>query len=78
MLFTFVYSGWEGTANDSRVFLDALNPENDFPKPLGEDLITNERDLRVNQDGNGDTIQANQMTQVREIIADQMWANYRH
>ncbi|XP_019433068.1 PREDICTED: uncharacterized protein LOC109339964 [Lupinus angustifolius] len=36
MLFTFVYSGWEGTANDSRVFLDALTPANDFPKPIGD------------------------------------------
>ncbi|KAL4305809.1 hypothetical protein AHAS_Ahas16G0115400 [Arachis hypogaea] len=27
MLFTFVYSGWEGTANDLRVFLDALTLE---------------------------------------------------
>ncbi|XP_019429998.1 PREDICTED: uncharacterized protein LOC109337448 [Lupinus angustifolius] len=35
MLFTFVYSGWEGTTNDSRVFLDALTPANDFPKPIG-------------------------------------------
>ena len=33
MFFTFVYSGWEGTENDSRVFLDALSPENNFPKP---------------------------------------------
>ncbi|CAH9146104.1 unnamed protein product, partial [Cuscuta epithymum] len=23
MLFTYVYAGWEGTGNDSRVFLDA-------------------------------------------------------
>ncbi|RZB81057.1 hypothetical protein D0Y65_030700 [Glycine soja] len=36
MLFTFVYSGWEGTTNDSKVFLDALSPENNFPKPNGE------------------------------------------
>uniref|UniRef100_A0A0R0LJV4 Uncharacterized protein n=1 Tax=Glycine max TaxID=3847 RepID=A0A0R0LJV4_SOYBN len=36
VLFTFVYSGWEGTANDSRVFLDVLSPENNFPKPNGE------------------------------------------
>ncbi|XP_028214870.1 uncharacterized protein LOC114396901 [Glycine soja] len=36
MLFTFVYSGWEGTANDSRVFLDALSLENNFPKPNGD------------------------------------------
>ena len=35
VLFTFVYSGWEGTANDSRVFLDVLSPENNFPKPNG-------------------------------------------
>ncbi|GAV90502.1 LOW QUALITY PROTEIN: DDE_4 domain-containing protein, partial [Cephalotus follicularis] len=32
--FTFVYSGWEGTANDSRVFLDAVtHPEVNFPWP---------------------------------------------
>ena len=32
MMFTFVYMGWEGTANDSRVFMDALNrPESGFP-----------------------------------------------
>ena len=24
MKFTFVYTGWEGTTNDSRVFLEAL------------------------------------------------------
>ena len=35
MLFIFVYSGWEGTANDSRVFLDALKPTNNFPHPQG-------------------------------------------
>ncbi|XP_030930823.1 putative nuclease HARBI1 [Quercus lobata] len=35
MKFTFVYMGWEGTANDSRVFLDALQRlENNFPWPL--------------------------------------------
>lgn len=34
MMFTFVYTGWEGTANDSRVFTDAvLRPENEFPFP---------------------------------------------
>ena len=32
MMFTFVYIGWEGTANDSRVFLDVLTRvENVFP-----------------------------------------------
>ncbi|KAG6506640.1 hypothetical protein ZIOFF_031967 [Zingiber officinale] len=37
MLFTFVYTGWEGTANDSRVFIDALTRhENNFPKPYGD------------------------------------------
>ena len=31
MMFTFVYAGWEGTANDSRVFLDVITiPENNF------------------------------------------------
>ncbi|KAI5344503.1 hypothetical protein L3X38_012380 [Prunus dulcis] len=34
MMFTFVYTGWEVTANDSRVFTDAvLRPENEFPFP---------------------------------------------
>ena len=34
MMFTFVYTGWEGTANDSRVFLDAIGrAENGFPYP---------------------------------------------
>ena len=34
MMFTFVYTGWEGTANDSRVFVDAVTrPENKFPFP---------------------------------------------
>ena len=34
MKFTFVYTGWEVTANDSRVFLDALRRlENNFPWP---------------------------------------------
>ena len=34
MKFTFVYTGWESIANDSRVFLDALQrPKNNFPWP---------------------------------------------
>ncbi|KAL6336580.1 hypothetical protein AAG906_025135 [Vitis piasezkii] len=34
MMFTFVYASWEGTANDARVFLDALTrPEVNFPWP---------------------------------------------
>ena len=36
MLFTFVYSGWEGSAHDSRVFYDAVTKErNNFPKSNG-------------------------------------------
>lgn len=32
MRFTFVISGWEGTANDSRIFNECItNPENNFP-----------------------------------------------
>ena len=45
MLFTFVYSGWEGTANDSRVFLDALTLENSFPKPHGGMLFVKRNSL---------------------------------
>ena len=34
MMFTFVYTGWEETAKDSRVFLDAIGrEENGFPHP---------------------------------------------
>ena len=34
MMFTFVYTGWEGTANDSRVFSNAITRlENEFPFP---------------------------------------------
>ncbi|XP_048331944.2 uncharacterized protein LOC125423007 [Ziziphus jujuba] len=34
MMFTFLYTGWEGTANDSRVFLDAITrSKNKFPLP---------------------------------------------
>ncbi|XP_022843162.1 protein ALP1-like [Olea europaea var. sylvestris] len=37
MKFTFVYSGWEGTANDSRVFVDAVTrSSNNFPMPRGD------------------------------------------
>jgi len=36
MKFTFVYSGWEGTANDSRVFIDAVTrTSNNFSMPRG-------------------------------------------
>ena len=34
MRFTFVLTGWEGTANDARVFIECVNnPENKFLKP---------------------------------------------
>ncbi|KAG5553338.1 hypothetical protein RHGRI_011268 [Rhododendron griersonianum] len=34
MRFTYVLSGWEGIANDSRVFLECVNnPAMGFPKP---------------------------------------------
>ncbi|KAK2456191.1 hypothetical protein QL285_003579 [Trifolium repens] len=34
MMFTYVYSGWEGSAHDSRVFWDAItNPNARFPWP---------------------------------------------
>ena len=34
MMFTFMYTGWEGTANDARVFYDAVvRSENKFPVP---------------------------------------------
>ncbi|KAG6521492.1 hypothetical protein ZIOFF_018613 [Zingiber officinale] len=37
MLSTFVYTGWEGTTNDSRVFIDALTKhKNNFPKPCDD------------------------------------------
>ncbi|XP_062103289.1 protein ALP1-like [Humulus lupulus] len=33
MMFTYVYTGWEGTANDSRVLLDAIRKDDNFPMP---------------------------------------------
>ncbi|KAL0534371.1 hypothetical protein IC582_028661 [Cucumis melo] len=34
MLFTYVMSGWEGSANDSCILLECIkNPENKFPMP---------------------------------------------
>lgn len=34
MKFTFVMAGWEGTANDSMIFLETIqNPDNHFPIP---------------------------------------------
>ncbi|XP_062074948.1 protein ALP1-like [Humulus lupulus] len=33
MMFTYVYVGWEGTADDSRVLLDAMRKDDNFPMP---------------------------------------------
>ncbi|XP_062103527.1 uncharacterized protein LOC133814604 [Humulus lupulus] len=33
MMCTYVYAGWEGTANDSRVLLDAIRKDDNFPMP---------------------------------------------
>ena len=40
----------------------------------GEDMIVEEQSFRVDQEGVD--INATQMAQVREIIANQMWNNY--
>ncbi|XP_071727634.1 uncharacterized protein [Rutidosis leptorrhynchoides] len=37
MCFTFAWAGWEGTAHDTRIFLEALRrPEVNFPRPTGD------------------------------------------
>ncbi|KAJ0781661.1 hypothetical protein HanPI659440_Chr06g0251791 [Helianthus annuus] len=37
MCFTFAWAGWEGTAYDTRIFLEALRkPEVKFPRPTGD------------------------------------------
>ncbi|KAG6503472.1 hypothetical protein ZIOFF_035787 [Zingiber officinale] len=70
MLFTFVYTGWEGTANDSRVFIDALTRhENNFPKPYGGDF-NNQESIPI------DSSQTAQMGNVHEEIASNMWNDY--
>jgi hypothetical protein len=34
MQFTFVWAGWDGSAHDTRIFLEAIdNPRVKFPKP---------------------------------------------
>ena len=44
MLFTYVYSGWEGSAHDSKVFLDALTNQNaNFPWPPEGDISLSNR-----------------------------------
>ena len=36
MCFTFAWAGWEGTAHDTHIFLEALRrPELNFPHPSG-------------------------------------------
>jgi hypothetical protein len=42
MMFMFVYTSWEGTTNDSRVFYDAITrPKNEFPTaPEGASCYT--------------------------------------
>uniref|UniRef100_A0A251UPM0 Putative harbinger transposase-derived nuclease domain-containing protein n=1 Tax=Helianthus annuus TaxID=4232 RepID=A0A251UPM0_HELAN len=40
MCFTFAWAGWEGTAHDTRIFLEALRkPEVKFPRPTGVQFI---------------------------------------
>ncbi|KAL2249896.1 UNVERIFIED_CONTAM: hypothetical protein Sindi_2463300 [Sesamum indicum] len=33
LMFTYVMAGWEGSANDARVFMDCLNNDLNFPWP---------------------------------------------
>lgn len=36
MCFTFVWASWEGTAHDTRIFIEALQrPDLNFPHPRG-------------------------------------------
>ncbi|KAK2658347.1 hypothetical protein Ddye_004880 [Dipteronia dyeriana] len=40
MLFTFVWQGWEGTAHDTRIFLEVIrNTELKFPRPRDVDNV---------------------------------------
>jgi hypothetical protein len=36
MLFTFVYIGWEGTANDDRIFKDTVTTDQGFEWPTND------------------------------------------
>ncbi|CAL5343796.1 unnamed protein product [Camellia sinensis] len=39
MCFTFCLLGWEGSAHDTRIFLDAIrNPSFNFSKPQGDEF----------------------------------------
>ncbi|KAG5243666.1 protein ALP [Salix suchowensis] len=52
MQFTFVWAGWEGSAHDTRIFLEAINSRSiKFPKPpeKGSDIISRIFDVGVNQ-----------------------------
>jgi hypothetical protein len=40
LCFTFVYAGWEGSAHDSRIFVQCINsPETQFPAPIGGTIL---------------------------------------
>lgn len=37
IMFTFVYTGWEGSTNDAPVFMDKVTRKNmDFPRPADD------------------------------------------
>lgn len=52
MQFTFVWAGWEGSAHDARIFIEAINNTNiKFPKPpegSDDDIIFAEYDRNPN------------------------------
>jgi hypothetical protein len=49
MLFTFVYVGWEGTANDGRVFKDVVIGDNGFEWPTNSVYLVVKMPLIVHQ-----------------------------
>jgi len=49
MLFMFVYVGWEGTANDGRVFKDAVTGDNGFEWPTDGVYLVVKMSLSIHQ-----------------------------
>lgn len=41
MLYTFVYSGWEGSAHDTRILFDAIRCAPGFPHPPPGNTVYN-------------------------------------
>ncbi|KAJ9562294.1 hypothetical protein OSB04_007454 [Centaurea solstitialis] len=81
--FTYVLSGWEGTASDSRILKDALIREDklytqkvDRDRELEEEVIRETLNATQDEDHHVPRAMDNRGEQIRESIANEMWSQY--